>query len=287
MAAGTALDSLSLPASACGWRREEPGDDRVRRGEDGGLEIDVRDLYYRQLNEALRRFYLDKGETVFRLRGVSGQRYLGASLGAGARGVRIQVFGTPGQDLGAFMDGPAIEVFGNAQDGTGNTMNDGRIVIHGNAGDVTGMSMRGGQVFIRGDVGYRTAIHMKEYGAKKPLLVIGGTAQDFLGEYMAGGTLVLLGLTLPPGVAHRANFIGTGMHGGAAFIRGRVEAHQLGKEVGAVGTGDFTAEDRATIETAVRSFAGHFQLAAADILAGDFIKLYPKYLRPYGTKYAY
>ncbi len=209
-------------------------------------------------------------------------------MGFGAAGVSLQVFGTPGNDLGAFMDGPAIEVFGNAQDGTGNTMNDGRIVVHGNAGDITGMSMRGGEIFIRGDVGYRTAIHMKEYGEKKPLLVIGGTAQDFLAEYMAGGTVVLLGLELTAGKAHRANFIGTGMHGGAVYIRGLVEPGQLGKEVGVVPGADFGEGDRRVLAAALRAFAGHFDLAAtADVPAEEFIKLYPKYLRPYGTKYAY
>lgn len=282
MAAETALD-----AGACGWRRENLGDERLSRAEDGSIELDVRSLYYRQMNEALRQLYLDKGETAFRLRGVSGQRYLGTSLGYGADGVSLKVFGTPGNDLGAFMDGPEIEVFGNAQDGTGNTMNAGRIVIHGNAGDITGMSMRGGEIFILGDVGYRTAIHMKEYGEKRPLLVIGGTAQDFLGEYMAGGTVVLLGLNLAAGKAHRANFIGTGMHGGAVFIRGRVESHQLGKEVGVVPRAEFTNEDRQALNSAVQAFAGYFNLPAVEILAGEFIKLYPKYLRPYGTKYAY
>jgi glutamate synthase domain-containing protein 3 len=71
---------------------------------------------------------------------------------------------------------------------------------------------------------------MKEYQEKRPVVVIGGTAQDFLGEYMAGGVLVLLGLN--GGGEHKARFIGTGMHGGVIYLRGSVEKYQLGREVG-------------------------------------------------------
>jgi glutamate synthase domain-containing protein 3 len=116
--------------------------------------------------------------------------------------VDIEIFGTPGNDLGAFMNGPRIIVHGNAQDGCGNTMNEGEIIIHGHAGDIIGLSARGGKIFVREDVGYRAGIHMKEYQGKKPVLVIGGTAQDFLGEYMAGGVLILLGLDLGEGKRH-------------------------------------------------------------------------------------
>jgi glutamate synthase domain-containing protein 3 len=83
-------------------------------------------------------------------------------------------------------------------------MDEGKIVIHGHAGDIAGYSMRGGSIFIRDDVGYRVGIHMKEYQDKVPAIVVGGTAQDFLGEYMAGGVLVVLGLTLSDSLEHNA-----------------------------------------------------------------------------------
>jgi glutamate synthase domain-containing protein 3 len=61
---------------------------------------------------------------------------------------------------------------------------------------------------------------MKEYKEKKPSLVIGGTAQDFAGEYMAGGVMILLGMNLKDGENHPAKYIGTGMHGGVIYLRG-------------------------------------------------------------------
>ncbi len=52
-------------------------------------------------------------------------------------------------------------------------MDEGAIIVHGHAGDVLMLSSRGGKTFVRDDVGYRTGIHMKEYGEKKPVIVVG------------------------------------------------------------------------------------------------------------------
>jgi len=244
------------------------------------LQINAMELHYREVNTLLRQAVAD-GVELIELHNVFGQRYLGTDL---HRPVEIHIHGTPGNDLASFMDGPRIVVHGNAQDGCGNTMNDGEVIIHGRAGDVTGHSMRGGKIFIRDDVGYRVAIHMKEYEDKRPSIVIGGTAQHFLGEYMAGGVLVVLGLTLRPGERHTANFIGTGMHGGVMYIRGELDETQLGKEVGQVPLDD---ADHALLEGLVGEFAGHFGYDASLILGQPFTKLIPLSLRPYGRLYAY
>lgn len=112
----------------------------------------------------------------------------------------------------------------------------------------------------------------------------GGTAQDFFGEYMAGGTVILLGLGLKPGESHKANFIGTGMHGGRIYVRGGVSESQLGKEVGVA---ELDEIDRATVERAAWRYCALFGADADEILSGKFVKLYPKALRPYGRLYAY
>ncbi len=244
------------------------------------VKIDASGIFYRELNARLRDAVLN-GVQRIELQNVYGQRYIGTDLD---RPVTIEVFGTPGNDLGAFMDGPRIMVHGNAQDGCGNTMNEGEIIVHGHAGDIIGLSARGGKIFVREDVGYRAGIHMKEYQDKKPVLVIGGTAQDFLGEYMAGGILILLGLNLSEEGYHKANFIGTGMHGGVIYLRGRVNDFQLGKEVGLA---ELDKTDRSILERFVGEFAAHFGYDAGEILKHKFIKLFPRWLRPYGRLYAY
>jgi len=242
--------------------------------------IDARGLHYRELNARLRDV-VSNGTRRVELHNVYGQRYIGTNLN---KPVEIEIFGTPGNDLGAFMDGARIIVHGNAQDGCGNTMNSGEIIIHGHGGDILGLSARGGKIFVRDDVGYRAGIHMKEYKDKNPVVVIGGTAQDFLGEYMAGGILILLGLNLGEGEYHKAKFIGTGMHGGVIYLRGNIEEYQLGKEVGIT---PLEEKDYQLLQQLVGEFAAHFGGKPAEILKHDFIKLFPRWLRPYGRLYAY
>jgi glutamate synthase domain-containing protein 3 len=247
---------------------------------DSLMRIDASGVYYRELNARLREA-ASNGTRRIELRNVHGQRYIGTDLDGP---IEIEIFGTPGNDLGAFMNGPRITVHGNAQDGCGNTMNDGEIIVHGHAGDTIGLSARGGKIFVREDVGYRAGIHMKEYRDKKSTIVIGGTAQDFVGEYMAGGILILLGMQEGQKKAHQAKFIGTGMHGGVIYIRGNVEKFQLGKEVGIA---ELDENDTQTLGNLVGEFARHFNFDAREILKEDFIKLYPRSLRPYGRLYAY
>ena len=79
--------------------------------------------------------------------------------------------------------------------------------------------MRGGSIYVKGNAGYRAGIHMKAYKDKVPVIVIGGCTGSFLGEYQAGGLIIVLGLDKGsrPIVS---NFPCTGMHGGKLFLRG-------------------------------------------------------------------
>lgn len=85
-------------------------------------------------------------------------------------------------------------------------------------GDACGLCHAGGELYVAGNAGYRAGIHMKAYGDKLPVMVIGGRAGSFLGEYQAGGIIIVLGLTdgSRPIVS---NFPCTGMHGGKLFLR--------------------------------------------------------------------
>jgi len=255
--------------------------ERLILSEKDSVEINADGLFYKDMNKLMRDTVLANNLTNAKLTNVYGQRYIGTNMD---RSIKIQVYGTPGNDLGAFMNGSTVEVFGNAQDGCGNTMNAGEIIIHGSAGDILGISARGGEIYVKGNVGYRVGIHMKEYKEKKPVLVIGGTAQDFLGEYMAGGILILLGLGLKEGEKHKATFIGTGMHGGVMYISGDLDKRQLGKEVGQVEMGD---NDKQALEKYVGKFANYFGYNAGELLNRPFAKIIPTSLRPYGKLYAY
>jgi glutamate synthase domain-containing protein 3 len=243
----------------------------------GVAKIDAADMHYRELNANLRALN-GNGVKQIELRNVYGQRYIGTNL---KENTNVDIYGIPGNDLGAFMRGPIITVHGDAQDGCGNTMDEGKIIIHGHAGDILGYAMRGGSIFVRDDVGYRVGIHMKEYRRKKPVIVVGGTAQDFLGEYMAGGILVVLGLTLKDGERHRARFVGTGMHGGKMYVRG--EFSHPAKDVKVVG---LDAEDREVLLGIVSEFCDYFGYDINEIMAHEFNKVVPISHRPYNNVYA-
>lgn len=154
------------------------------------VEIDAKGMHYTPLNKLIRKAAADGADEIV-LKNVMGQRFIGDGL---TGHVRITVEGVPGGDLGMFMKGPTIIVKGNADHAPGNTMDEGLIVIHGSGGDATAHSMRGGRVYVRDDIGYRGGIHMKQYMDKRPVLVIGGNARAFLGEFMAGGLIILLRL---------------------------------------------------------------------------------------------
>lgn len=247
------------------------------------MRIDARGLHYQELNQRVRRA-VESGEKEIILDSVNGQRYIGAGLRVQAN---IIINGVPGNDLASFMDGPHIVVNGNGQDLIGNTMNSGKVVVHGDAGDVIGHSMRGGKIFIKGSVGYRVGIHMKSYQDLFPVIVAGGTARDFLGEYMAGGVLVLLGLDKEKGPLKEnmvGNYVGTGMHGGTIYIRGQLEDYQLGKEVGRQ---KLAEKDWEELEVYLKEFCKEFSLDLEEILQQEFTKLIPYSHRPYGKIYAY
>lgn len=149
--------------------------------------IETSGLSFSQLNETIRH----AGKEC-RICACQGQRFIAAGMSS----KRLEIDGIPGNALGAYLGGGSITVNGNAQDAVGDTMSAGRIVIHGSTGDAAGYAMRGGEIFIRDNAGYRAGIHMKAYKQHKPVIVIGGRAGSFLGEYQAGGLILVLGLHL-------------------------------------------------------------------------------------------
>lgn len=244
------------------------------------MRINARGLHYKELNGLIHQA-VDGGKTNIILDNVNGQRYIGNGLSGD---IKIIINGVPGNDLAAFMDGPTIVVNSNGQDGIGNTMNAGKIIVHGDVGDISGHSMRGGKIYIKGNAGYRIGIHMKSYKELYPVIIIGGKACDFLGEYMAGGLIVVLGLGKNPDEAIVGNYCGTGMHGGAMYIRGNIEDYQLGKEVTKFSLDD---GDDKILRKYLKKYCFYFSLNLEEVVSGNFVKLIPSSYRPYGKLYAY
>jgi len=280
-------------------------------------EIDAKSMHYRKLNGIIKELIKNPGiynpesldlkdantevPLTISLKNIIGQRYIGDAVKGN---VKIKIHGVPGNDMAAFMDGPEIEVFGNVQDGVANTMNSGKIIVHGSSGDITGYSMRGGEIYIRDNVGWRSGIHMKSYLEKFPVIVIGGKAGNFLGEYMAGGVIIVLGLgkhndenPIKPyyferfycraGSSAVGDFAGTGMHGGKIFICGDIEDYKTGKEVKKMKPDD---KDISILKFYISNYCSFFKADYDRIAVNNFknfIKLAPYSHRPYGKLYAY
>ncbi|MDK2897593.1 MAG: hypothetical protein PWP04_1713 [Candidatus Atribacteria bacterium] len=242
--------------------------------------LDCRGKHYREVNAMVEAWW-NTGERKIILERINGQRYIGRTLSGSGY---IEVRGTPGDDLGMFMDGATIRVKGNAQDGAGNTMNAGKIIVEGDARDITGLSMRGGKIWIKGSVGYRAGIHMKSYEDDYPIIVVGGTTGDFLGEYMAGGLILVLGLGLDKGCSPVGKFIASGMHGGTIFIRGKLTEKQVGK---GIGIEEVSEEQLREINNYLEEYSGDLKINLPDFLPKDWMRVFPLTTRPYGRLYAY
>ncbi len=234
--------------------------------------LDARNMDYTTLNEAIRQ-----ADEEIEVVDCLGQRF----IGAGFRNKNITIHGIPGNALGAYLNGAEITVHGNAQDAVGDTMNAGIIVIHGNIGDAAGYAMRGGEIFVQGNAGYRAGIHMKEYGEKIPALVIGGCAGSFLGEYQAGGIIMVLGLNRgEKQIVH--NFPCTGMHGGKLILRGDCADISLPKQVSAAAATD---ADMVLIRKLVKEYCAAFGTDCEEILDAPFTVITPDNANPYKQMY--
>ena len=235
------------------------------------MNINAKNLDFKKLNAKIRTvdddIYIDN---------CCGQRYICSGL----KDKKLTINGIAGNALGAYLNGSIITVNDNVQDAVGDTMNEGKIIIHGNAGDALGYAMRGGSIFVRGEAGYRAGVHMKEYQDKKPVIVIGSRAGSFLGEYLAGGIIIVLGIgvdDIPIG-----NFTGTGMHGGCIFIRTNKSLDNLPKQV----TPKIASkDDLKQIEEYVFEYAKYFEIDAKTIMKDNFYILKPNAKNPYKQLY--
>ncbi len=233
--------------------------------------LQAKDLDHKAINEALR------GAEDCVIEGCCGQRF----IAAGMADKNIEIHGVPGNALGAYLNGSTIYVEGNAQDAVGDTMNAGTIIVRGNIGDAAGYAMRGGKIYVGGNAGYRAGIHMKAYKEKVPLMVIGGKAGSFLGEYQAGGVIVVLGLGTS-GKSIVGNYPCTGMHGGRVILRSDCENICFPDRVTARAASE---EDKKEIERYVSEYCLLFGENRDEVMGHPFTVVTPDSKNPYKQLY--
>ncbi|MCY0883537.1 MAG: glutamate synthase, partial [Acidianus infernus] len=188
------------------------------------FDIDARGLGYKDVNKAIMEFVNKSGKKEVTVVNLLGHRYIGISFPKA--GLRLNLYGVVGNAMANLNENNVFHVYGNVADDCCDTMQGGKVVIHGDARDVLAQTFQGGYIYVKGNAGNRVGIQMREYMNKRPYLVIGGMVDDYLGEYMAGGVIMVLGLGIkgePVG-----NYIGSGMVGGRIYIRGKVNPEKIG-----------------------------------------------------------
>lgn len=240
------------------------------------MRISVKGLEHREVNEQIKACAISDLDIT--VDDVMGQRFIAAGMSK----VNLTINGVPGNAVGAYLDGARITINENAQDATGDTMNDGEIVIHGSSGDATGYAMRGGSIYVQNNVGYRAGIHMKQYKDKIPTIVIGGKTGSFLGEYQAGGVIIVLGIGYEDTSIPMGYFCATGMHGGKIFIRTKnppvLEGDKLIIEKA-------KKEDLKEIRENIEKYCEYFNEDYDKIMESDFYIITPNTKSPYKQLY--
>jgi len=132
------------------------------------------------------RALVERGFGRIIVMGASGQRFIGAGLGATTEGVVIEVFGSSGDYLASGIDGAELVVHDSGQDQLAQIMKRGRLVVHGDVGQTFMYGAKGGEAFVMGNAAGRPLIN----AVGRPRVVINGTCLDYLAEsFMAGDPL--------------------------------------------------------------------------------------------------
>lgn len=236
------------------------------------MYVDAKKMTYTDINNMLR-----ESDEDCVIKNCLGHRFLAAGLGKKS----ITIEGIPGNALGAYLSSAKIEILGNAQDAVGDTMNCGEIIVHGNIGDTAGYAMRGGEIYVEKNAGYRAGIHMKAYKERKPVIVIGGHTGSFLGEYQAGGLIIVLGI-YDDGKPIVGNFPSMGMHGGKMILRGDVSDVRFSERTI---ISKASEDDLSEIRPYLEKYCRYFDKNIEDVMSEDFTVVTPDSKNPYKQMY--
>ncbi len=170
-----------------------------------------------QIQEAVARGHRNLQIEAYGQHGIGGRLWR-----AGSEEIFIQITGHAGQRVGSMgFPNTVIEVLGPASDDVGWLNAGARITVLGNAGNGAANAMAQGKIYVAGNIGAR-GMTMTKHNPRfdPPELWVLGSAGDYFGEFMAGGTAVICGHEAqnPDNVLGYRPFVG--MVGGHVFFRG-------------------------------------------------------------------
>ena len=227
----------------------------------------------------------DSGFRHLIVHGTKGHRFLASGLGPDTAGLRVDIYGSPGDYLGSGIDGAVVTVHASGQDQLAQIMKGGRLVVHGDVGQTFMYGAKGGDAFVLGNAAGRPLINAVGH----PRVVINGTCLDYLAEsFMAGdpfhggGFVVLNGLAYDPSkgiwpmdTPYPGGNLFSLASGGAIFIRD--PGHQVGEEQ--LNGGAFvTFEDRhwSLIRPLLEENQTLFGIPVGDLLTVDGVSRRPE-----------
>jgi glutamate synthase domain-containing protein 3 len=213
-----------------------------------------------------------------------GGRFAAVGLGKDTHGVRIDIYGDPGDYTGSGLDGAEVYIHADGQDQLGQIMKDGKLVIFGDVGQTFLYGAKGGDIYVLGSAAGRPLIN----AVGKPRAVINGTCLDYLAEsfmagdpYKGGGFVIVNGveytedgsLTELPSAYPGGNLFSLAS-GGAIFIRDphrKVEVDQLNGGVFA----ELTDADWRLIEPYLIENENLFGIKVEDLLTVNGVHMSP------------
>lgn len=127
-----------------------------------------------------------------------GHRFIANGLGSASHGVRLDVYGSPGDYLASGLDGAEVYVHNSGQDQLAQIMKDGLLVVYGDVGQTFMYGAKAGSAFVLGNAAGRPLIN----AVGGPRVVVNGTCLDYLAEsFMAGDPLNGGGFVVLNGIA--------------------------------------------------------------------------------------
>ncbi|MDC3175536.1 protein glxC [Candidatus Pelagibacter sp.] len=157
------------------------------------MELDLKKLKLRSINETLQNLDRKKNERDFKIINPEGSHALCAGLtedmninikghvgyycGGMNQKAHITIEGNAGTGVAENMMSGKIHVKGNASQSAGATAHGGLLIIDGNASSRCGISMKGIDIVVKGSVG-----HMSGFMSQSGNLIVCGDAGEALGD---------------------------------------------------------------------------------------------------------
>tara|TARA_B100000579_G_scaffold368004_1_gene328657 strand:+ start:204 stop:887 length:684 start_codon:yes stop_codon:yes gene_type:complete len=172
------------------------------------MELDLKKLKLRIINEKLQNLDRKKNERDFVIKNPEGSHALCAGL---TEEMNVKIKGHVGYYCGGMNQKAAITIEGNAGTGVGENMMSGKIHVKGNASQSAGATAHGGLLIIDGDASSRCGISMKGVD-----IIVKGSVGHMSGFMSQSGNLIVCG--------NAGEALGDSLYETNIYIKGKVKS---------------------------------------------------------------